>query len=46
VTYRLLFDKEYADLLTRAGFIAVQFYGDYKRNPYTPDSRRLIVVAK
>ncbi len=46
VTYRLLFDKEYEELLTEAGFDTVRFYGDYKQNPYTPDSRRLIVVAK
>ena len=46
VTYRLLFDKEYRELLTKAGFEYIRFYGDYHRNPYTGSSRRLIVVAK
>ncbi len=46
VTYRLLFDKEYRELLSSAGFGEIHFYGDYHRNPYTEDSRRLIVVAR
>lgn len=46
VKYRLLFDKDYVDLLTKAGFHDVRIYGDYHRNLYTEESRRLIVVAK
>lgn len=46
VKYRLLFENEYKELLSKAGFEEVHFYGDYNRNPYTDDSRRLIVVAK
>lgn len=46
VKYRQLFDDDYQKLLTEAGFQQVHFYGDYRRNPYTQDSRRLLVVAK
>ena len=46
VKYRLLFDKDYTDLLTKAGFDDVRVYGDYYRNHYTEESRRLIIVAK
>lgn len=46
VKYRLLFDGDYRELLSKAGFSDVHIYGDYHRNPYTEDSRRLIIVAK
>ena len=29
-----------------SGFREIRFYGDYHRNPYADESRRLIVVAK
>jgi ubiquinone/menaquinone biosynthesis C-methylase UbiE len=29
-----------------SGFREIRFYGDYHRNPYSDESRRLIVVAK
>lgn len=46
VKYRLLFDDDYRKLLSEAGFCDIWFYGDYSGNPYTSESRRLIVVAK
>lgn len=46
VKYRLLFDEDYKELLSKAGFTEINFYGDYYRSPYTKDSRRLIIVAK
>lgn len=46
VKYRLLFDQDYMDLLTKAGFRDVRIHGDYHRNRYTEESRRLIIVAK
>lgn len=46
VKYRLLFDEDYKDLLSKAGFTDICIYGDYYRSPYTRDSRRLIIVAK
>lgn len=35
VTYRLLFDNDYKELLSKAGFKDIYFYGDYNGNPYT-----------
>ena len=46
VKYRLLFDNDYKELLSKAGFKEIHIYGDYYRNPYTEDRRRLIIVAK
>ncbi len=46
VKYRLLFDDDYKDLLSKAGFKDIMIFGDYHRNNYTEDSRRLIIVAK
>ena len=46
VKYRLLFDDDYRELLSKAGFSMINIYGDYHRNPYTDESRRLIIVAK
>ncbi|MBQ7066643.1 MAG: hypothetical protein IJN92_07450 [Lachnospiraceae bacterium] len=43
---RLLFDEDYKELLSQAGFTDTCIYGDYIRSPYTEDSRRLIIAAK
>lgn len=45
IVYRILLDKEYEALLTRAGFTDIQIYGD-DVSSYNKDGKRLIVVAR
>jgi glycine/sarcosine N-methyltransferase len=46
IVYRILLDQDYKRLLPQAGFSNIQIYGDYDRNNYNENSKRLIVVAK
>lgn len=46
IVYRIILDDDYRRLLHAAGFGDIQIYGDYDRNPYTKESKRLIVTAR
>ncbi len=41
-----MFPRELVMLLERHGFVVEQLYGDYRGNPITPESSRIIAVAK
>lgn len=41
-----MFPRELVLLLERHGFVVEQLYGDYHANPITPDSSRIIALAK
>ncbi len=43
---RLYTAPEYTNMLHRAGFAEVRFYGSLDRNPLTRESRRLVVLAR
>ena len=43
---RILFRRELALLLQRAGFQSLQFYGDHDLSPWEADSPRIIAVAR
>ncbi len=42
---RILFRRELALLLAMAGYVEVEFYGDYDRSPWDPESPRLLAAA-
>jgi len=47
VRIKIILDEEYRELLTEAGFSAVDIYGGYDRQPYQKESSwKLIVAAK
>ncbi|MFX4262259.1 class I SAM-dependent methyltransferase [Pelotomaculum propionicicum] len=46
IVYRILLDEDYRRLLSQAGFINIQIYGDYDMSAYSKNSWRLIVVAE
>jgi len=46
IVYRVLFNYDYKELLSKAGFKKVDIYGDYSGTPYDKNSRRIIVVAR
>lgn len=46
ITYKIILDEDYRELLLKAGFKNIQIYGDYDASKYNEKSRRLIVVAQ
>ena len=46
VRMRWFYREELEKLMARAGFEGVEFYGDFDRQPFTDDSRNIIVVAR
>lgn len=46
IVYKIILDEDYRRLLTEAGFENIEIYGDYDKNAYDKESKRLIVVAQ
>lgn len=46
IVYKIILDEDYRRLLMEAGFENIEIYGDYDKNAYDKESKRLIVVAQ